>query len=115
MGKKEKVAALILAAGYSSRMGNFKPLLPLSGHSVIEYVVTNFRAAGISDIRVVVGFRAQDMLPVLRGLAVKPVINSRYAEGMFSSVVAGFQALYDDGVEAALLLPVDTPLVKSRP
>ena len=49
------VAALVLAAGYSSRMGRFKPLLRLGGSSVIERVVGAFREAGISRITVVTG------------------------------------------------------------
>lgn len=47
------IVALILAAGYSSRIGKFKPLLALDGKPVIEWAINSFRAAGITDIRVV--------------------------------------------------------------
>ena len=50
-----RFAALILAAGYGSRMGRFKPLLPLAGKNGVEWVVAAFRAAGVADIAVVTG------------------------------------------------------------
>lgn len=108
-----KVAAIILSAGYSSRMGEFKPLLPMGETTVIERAVALFRGAGISDIRVVVGHRAEDLLPMLTRMQVCPVVNERYREGMFSSVVAGVASL-DDDVEAFFLLPVDIPLVRTE-
>jgi len=112
-----KVAAILLAAGFSSRMGSFKPLLPLwdsSGlTSVLERNIALFRAAGLDDIRVVIGHRAADLIPLLDRLQVKPVINAHYREGMFSSVVAGVGSLAKD-VAAFFLLPVDIPLVRRQ-
>ncbi len=107
-----RISAIILSAGYSSRMGEFKPLLPLGDTTVIERAVALFRGAGIDDVRVVVGHRAEELLPVLDRLQVQPVLNDRYREGMFSSIVAGVASLEDD-VEAFFLLPVDIPLVRS--
>ncbi len=108
---KSKVAALILAAGFSSRMGAFKPLLPFDENSVIATAVNSFRQAGIFDIRVVIGYQADKILPVLKELQVRPVLNERYAEGMFSSVFAGVQT-FNTQTSAFFLLPVDTPLIK---
>ncbi len=110
---KYNIVALILAAGYSSRMGNFKPLLPLDGKPVIEWAIGGFRQAGITDIRVVVGHRADELVPVLDALEVKPIINEQYDYGMFSSVHAGIRT-FDDKVEGFFLLPGDIPLVKSK-
>ncbi len=106
-----RISAIILAAGYSSRMREFKPLLSLGDSTVMERAVDLFRDAGIDDIRVVVGHRAEDLLPVLKCMQVRPVVNDRYREGMFSSIVAGVASL-DDDVEAFFLLPVDIPLVR---
>ena len=108
---ESKIVALILAAGFSSRMGACKPLLPFGESSVIATAVTSFRQAGISDIRVVIGYHGDKILPVLKELQVRPIWNERYAEGMFSSVLAGVQT-FDDQIKAFFLLPVDTPLVK---
>jgi molybdenum cofactor cytidylyltransferase len=104
-------SALILCAGRSSRMGDFKPLLPLAGDTLIERVIRLFREAGIADVTAVLGHRAQSTLPVLERHGVCPVVNDRYDEGMFSSVKAGVRAL-DRSRSAFFLLPVDIPFVK---
>lgn len=105
------IAAIILSAGYSSRMGEFKPLLPFGDATVLERDVSLFRDAGIEDVRVVIGHRAADLLPLVERLHARPVMNEDYADGMFSSVLAGVASLGDD-VEAFFLLPVDIPLVR---
>lgn len=108
---KGPVTAIILAAGYSSRMGAFKPLLPFRGTTVLENAIRLFRAAGLHDIRVAVGHRSEELLPLLKHLQVRPVLNERYQEGMFSSVVAAAESLEAE-VDAFFLLPVDIPLVR---
>ncbi len=107
------ITALILAAGYSSRMGTLKPLLPLGGSTVIEEAVQRFRTARVDDIRVVTGYRAEKLAPVLKRLGVKEVFNPDYDQGMFASVRAGVRSL-ETGIAAFFLLPVDIPLVKPR-
>ncbi len=109
MGKN--LIAFILAAGFSSRMGMFKPLLPLGDTFVLEYAVTLFRKAGVNEIRVVTGYRAVDLEPVLRVLGVRSIENARFKQGMFSSVQAAVQTL-DESVDAFFILPVDIPLVR---
>lgn len=106
-----RVAALILSAGFSSRMGEFKPLLPLGGMGVLERTVTLFRAAGVDDVRVVTGFRAEELEPLLARLGARAIPNPRYREGMFGSAVAGMESI-DDTLEAFFILPVDIPLVR---
>jgi molybdenum cofactor cytidylyltransferase len=108
---KAPVSAIILAAGYSSRMGAFKPLLPFGETTVLERAIVLFRTAGIHDIRVVAGHRSADLLPLLMRLKVRPVLNKRYQEGMFTSVVAAAESL-DSESGAFFLLPVDIPLVR---
>lgn len=106
-----KLAAVILAAGYGSRMGRFKPLLPLGGKSAIEWAVAAFRDAGVRSIRVVTGFGAAELEPELKQLGVVGVRNQNYDRGMYSSIQVGIAAL-PDNVDACFLLPVDTPLVR---
>lgn len=105
------LTAIILAAGYSSRMGAFKPLLPFGGKTVLERAIELFRTAGIHDIRVVVGHRSSELLPLLERLDVTPLPNGRYQEGMFSSVLTAAKSL-EAGDGAFFLLPVDIPLVR---
>jgi len=113
MGQEERLAGLILVAGFSSRAPGFKPLLPLGDKLVIERTVACLQRAGIRDITAVIGYRAEELLPVLARLSVRPVRNERYAEGMFSSVVSGVKALSSE-MDAFFLLPADMPLVCSH-
>ncbi len=106
------VVAIVLAAGFSERMGEFKPLLPLCKVSTLERCVTLFRDADIDDVRVVTGHRGAELEPLLTGLGVRAVENPRYPEGMFSSVAAGVATLGAE-VDAFFVLPVDLPLVRS--
>jgi CTP:molybdopterin cytidylyltransferase MocA len=95
-------------------MGNFKPLLPLGKSTVVETAVESFLGAGIEDIRVVLGHRADEVAPVVaghRGVTFLP--NQNYAEGMFSSVQTGVSSLGPE-VEAFFMLPADNPLIKRR-
>ncbi len=108
-----RIVGLIVAAGYSSRMGTFKPLLPLGEKTVIEAAVDSLRMAGVTDIRVVVGYRAADLHPVLDQLQVDIIENPNYSQGMFSSVVAGLKNFAGDA-DAFFLLPGDTPVIRRR-
>ncbi|MHB8771843.1 MAG: nucleotidyltransferase family protein [Syntrophales bacterium] len=104
-------SALILSAGRSSRMEEFKPLLPLGGETLFERVIRLFRQAGIDDVTAVLGHRAESLIPLVERCGVRSVINERYDEGMFSSLRAGVLAL-DPGRRGFFLLPVDIPLVR---
>lgn len=113
MGQRTDVAALVLAAGTSSRMADWKPLLPLGGLTVLARAVGTFLEAGVTDVRVVVGFRAGEITPLVASLGAAAVQNPRYRAGMYSSVLAGVESL-GPAVEAFFLLPGDHPLVKPR-
>lgn len=54
-----RYGAVILAAGIASRMGDFKPLLPMGEESVIQNVVRVLREAGVQQIVVVTGYRKE--------------------------------------------------------
>lgn len=106
-----KFGAIILAAGLSSRMDGFKPLLRLGKYSLLEHCARLFRQSGIDHILVVSGHRAEEVATEARQLGLTLVHNPRHAEGMFSSVQAGVQAL-GCGWDGFFLLPVDIPLVR---
>ena len=109
--EKPRVTAVILAAGYSARMQQFKPLLDLGGQPVIDRVITSFMDAGIKDIRVVAGYNKEKLIQALTEVDVKVIINERFADGMFTSVQAGVRSL-DANTEAFFLMPADVPLVR---
>ena len=108
---QKHIAALIPAAGYSSRMGAFKPLLPLGDGTVIDRVIGIFRTAGIEDIIIVVGYAKEQLIPVIEKQSVRWVENDRFEEGMFSSIRAGIKHI-GAHTEAFFLLPCDVPFVK---
>ena len=105
------LAGVVLAAGLSSRMGQFKPLLPLGGQSVLARVVGLLQGVGADPVLVVVGHRAAELEPLVRGLGAMPVRNPAYEQGMYSSLRAGLAAL-PATCQAFFLLPVDIPLVR---
>jgi molybdenum cofactor cytidylyltransferase len=107
---RQDLAAVVLAAGYSRRMGAFKPLLPFGSTTVIERVTTTIREAGVETIRVVVGWQAEQLIPVLARCGIPWVRNERFEDGMFSSVQAGVRRL-PSGLRAFFVLPGDMPLV----
>lgn len=106
-----KIASIIVAAGFSSRMGSFKPFLNFGGIKAVEMVVDTHKSAGISDIIVVTGFNGNEVEEVLKASEVRCVFNESYENGMFTSVVKGVEAL-DKNVDAFFMHPVDIPLVK---
>ena len=105
-----KISAIILSAGFSTRMGRFKPLLPLGDETVIERVISIFQEAGVSDVRIVVGHRMEALIPVIERTNASVVINCNYPAGMFSSVQAGVNSIPRDS-EAFFIHPVDMPMV----
>jgi molybdenum cofactor cytidylyltransferase len=113
MQNETEVAALVLAAGYSSRAPGFKPLLPMGAGTVIEATVQSLRHGGVDGITVVIGHRADELIPELNRLGVRYVQNQDYRQGMFSSVVVGVNSLSPQA-EAFFLLPCDIPLVRGH-
>jgi putative nucleotidyltransferase with HDIG domain len=106
-----QLSAIILSAGFSSRMRRFKPLLPVGKATVIERVVGLYRSAGIDDICVVAGHRADDLLAVLQAHPVRCIVNRTYEKGMYTSLVAGVSAL-PEGCRGFFVHPVDMPRVR---
>jgi len=107
------ITAVVLAAGRSERMGQFKPLFPLGENRTIERVVKTFQTAGIRDILVVTGHRAAEVRQAVAPLSVRSVENADYIHGMFTSVLAGIRALPAE-CQAFFIHPVDIPLVLSH-
>jgi CTP:molybdopterin cytidylyltransferase MocA len=105
------MAAVILAAGRSSRLGRFKPLVHFDGRTLIERAVSVFWQNRIADIIVVTGHRSDELRAVLKDEPVRIAQNEHYDRGMFSSVQVGVRHL-PPGCEAFFVLPVDHALVQ---
>jgi molybdenum cofactor cytidylyltransferase len=109
----KRIAAIILAAGYSRRMGALKPILKLGNKTILERAIRLFRELGIEDVIVVVGHGAEQIIPIVHDCGARAIMNRQFERGMFSSVQAGVKALSPDS-HAFFVLPVDIPLVRPR-
>ena len=103
-------AALIVAAGMSSRMGDFKPLLNIGSISIAQRVVATFQQAGVEKIVMVTGYNAVMLERHLAGNGVVFLRNEKYeTTQMFDSVCIGLSYLRDK-CGRVLFTPVDIPL-----
>jgi CTP:molybdopterin cytidylyltransferase MocA len=112
-----RINGIILAAGLSSRMEAFKPLLKLKDKTIIECSIDSMLGAGVQQVVVVLGHRAQELETVLLSRyehsRLVLVRNSHYAElDMLMSVKIGISAL--PVCDAFFLLPGDMPAVNSQ-
>jgi molybdenum cofactor cytidylyltransferase len=107
-----KPAAIILAAGASSRMGRPKPLLSLDGETFLDRLIARY--SGIcSPVTVVLGHDAGRIRAGIRQAATaKFVVNPLPERGMLSSLQCGLASLPDD-VDAVLFTPADLPSILS--
>ena len=84
-----KIAGIIAAAGLSSRMGEFKPLLLLGGEPILHREVELLLSCGVSPVLVVAGHRADEVKAALQHFPadrVRVLWNERYKDDMFLSV-----------------------------
>ena len=103
------VAAVLLAAGESSRMGQSKPLLPWGSVPLVRYQVESLAQAGAAPIVVVLGPTTLDAEACVADLSnVRTVVNHRAPEGKTTSVRLGV-SIIDADAEGILLLAVDQP------
>lgn len=112
MPAPERVTAMVLAAGESTRMGGFpKPLLDLDGRRFVERILSTLDAAGIDEVVVVLGHEREEVLERADLGTAEWTANPGYRDGMLSSVQCGVRRARNRDADAALLWPVDFPLV----
>jgi molybdenum cofactor cytidylyltransferase len=109
------VAAIVLAAGQSTRMAPYHKLLVADrgGKTMIARTVDNVLASGARPVLVVVGHRADDIKAALGGRPVSYVAAQDYADGLSASLKAGIGAV-PAAARAALVCLGDMPLVTGR-
>jgi CTP:molybdopterin cytidylyltransferase MocA/Tfp pilus assembly protein PilF len=109
----QNVAAIILAAGGSSRLGQPKQLLRIDGQSFVRRTAIAAIDAGCGPIVVVLGAAAPDVAPELDGLPVRVVINDGWAGGMGTSLRAGAAAalVANPSLVGAVVLLCDQPRI----
>ncbi|GAA0453220.1 4-diphosphocytidyl-2C-methyl-D-erythritol synthase [Paractinoplanes deccanensis] len=108
-----KTAGLVLAAGAGRRYGMPKALVPYPDRLLVEHAADTLRAAGLSQVVVVLGAEADRVRAAAPGLP-QVVVNPGWATGLGSSLRAGLSALHGTGAEAAVVLLVDMPGVTAE-
>jgi molybdenum cofactor cytidylyltransferase len=98
------IAAVVLAAGRSTRMGAHKLLLPLGGRPLVSYAVAAACASRAAPVVVVLGHDAEAVRVALPPHRQRYVINDAFASGMASSLRAGIAALPPSATGALVLL-----------
>lgn len=107
------LGGVILAAGMSSRMGAFKPLLPVGGITMIDRTVAMMRRAGARPV-VVTGYQHEILSAHLQGRGLLLAYNPHYKESqMLDSLLLGLDAL-ENSCRRVLISPADVPLVKAE-
>ena len=108
------LAAVILSAGASSRMGRPKALLPYREGTFLEHLIEVTRHPRIGVTRVVLGAGAEVIRTIAKLDPSVVVINPGWEEGQLSSVNAGLRSLVGVDADGIVLCPVDHPLVSAR-
>lgn len=104
-----RYGAVIVAAGMSTRMKQFKQLMKIGEMSIAERVIVNFRRAGVEDIAMVTGFNAEQLEKSLRGFGIHFIRNENYASTqMFDSARLGLEYL-NGRCDRVFFCPVDVP------
>lgn len=112
--KMGKTGGLILAAGLSSRMGDYKQLMKIKDRSMVGCVVDMMKDAGAEIIVVVTGYRHEELEASLKNDRVEFVFNPDYATTQqLDSVKLGLSAL-KDRCDRIIISPADIPMVKAE-
>lgn len=112
-----KTGGIVLAAGLSSRMGDFKPLLKIGNKVLIEATIDTLLEAGINEIVVVLGYRGSEIQAYLSKHTYARQITFAYNENyattdMLESIRIGIRKLGE--CDAFFILPGDMPAVKNE-
>jgi molybdenum cofactor cytidylyltransferase len=116
---KTTIAAIVLAAGRSSRMGRHKMLLPLGGRPLVSYSVEAASASEADPVLVVLGYQATEVAEALPSGRYTTCFNHNFASGMASSLRLGIERLSRLGagtspILGAAVLLGDQPLVSTN-
>jgi molybdenum cofactor cytidylyltransferase len=111
--KQSGVAAVVLAAGMSRRMGTPKQLLRIGGETILQRTLKNVRDSNVAEIILVLGHAADDVRKTIAIQDLKVVINPEYQQGMGTSLRKGLAAVSADA-RAAIIVLADQPWVRAE-
>lgn len=105
-----RIAAIVLAAGASRRLGTAKQLLrDAHGESLLVRIVRDAIQAGCDPVVVVLGAHADDVRALLLNESAICIDNPHWADGMSSSIRCGIDQIASSSCSAVLLLACDQP------
>lgn len=107
-----RLVGVILAAGLSSRMGAYKPMLAVKGQTMIRRVVAMMQRAGADPVLVVTGHRREELERHLQGTGVRCLFNPDYAVTQQLESLQLALAELQGQCTRVLISPADVPLVK---
>ena len=85
------VTAILTAAGFSSRMSGYKPLLKWQNTTLIEYQIKTLFDGGVDEVMVVVGYNYESITPYIENSKASVVINNKFASGRATSIIEGMK------------------------
>ena len=113
-GSAEPIAAIILAAGESRRMGDTNKLsLDIAGQPLLRHAVNTLLAARVSEVLVVLGHEADWAATIIGDLPVRTITNADYRAGQASSVALGLSAI-GEGHAGILMCLADQPALTAE-
>jgi molybdenum cofactor cytidylyltransferase len=108
------LAAIILSAGASSRMGSPKALIPYRGGTFLDHLLEVARHPKLAPVLVVLGPHAEEIRSQVKLEANNVVLNPDWEQGQLSSIQAALRHLAGgDQTEGIMLFLVDHPLISA--
>jgi len=104
--KLNKYAAIILAAGDSSRLGQPKQLLNINGNTLLNYSIQKVKEAGVQNIYTVLGANSTQIIPTLTPSSCV-IINNNWKKGMGASIALAIKELYTYKYDGVVILLSD--------
>lgn len=112
MSSEARISGVVLAAGGASRMGRPKQLLPLGGEPLLRQTIRVALRSRLSEVIVVLGYRADEIGAAVGELGQRMVVNTEYRAGQSASLAAGVEAVARDA-DGMLVLLGDQPEVRT--
>jgi len=109
-------AAIILAAGASTRMGQSKQLLPVNGRPLLLHTIDIVSQAGLAPVMIVLGANHKEHGGLIKNSAVDMVVNPQWQSGMGSSLKTGLSHLlkHTPSVDTVVMLVCDQPNITAE-
>ena len=109
MSEEPPIAAVVLAAGGSTRLGRPKQLVPIDGEPLVRRAARAALDAGCRPVMVVIGAEADAVGAAVADLPVLRVGNPRWADGVGTSIACGVSAAAAHRPAGCIVLPCDQP------